>query len=154
MAWGSWAAGILTGAALLVAGCAGRGALVAAGAEPGDASAPPAVAAALILGAEQLGGMPGQSVLDVVAADLPGVRVAQTSDCPTVQMRGPNPLPGYGEPAVYVDGEHAVNTCVLSELSAADVARVEVYPNGWTPRSGYPGTTGGLVLVFMKEGRG
>jgi len=152
MACGRWAVAILGGAALLVAGCGGSGALASAGAEPGDRGALPAPVSALVLGTEQLGRMPGRSVLDVMAAELPSVRVAQTGDCPTVEMRGPNPLPGQGEPAVYVDGQHAVNTCVLSEVSAADVARVEVYPNGWTPRPGYPGTSGGLVLVFMKKG--
>jgi hypothetical protein len=54
------------------------------------------------------------------------------------------------DPAIYVGGQRAVNTCVLAGLSTPDVARVEVYPSGVPRGAGYQTHPYGVIIVFMK----
>ncbi len=146
---GRWLACVLGLAATTVAGCAAGTAL------SGGAGAPPAAslgsASVLVLAAPQLALHQGGSVLDAMRASLPGVRISDTgAECPGIAMRGPDTLPGVTEPKVYVDGTATSNTCVLAELGATDVARVEIYPMGVTSRPGYAGNAHGLILVFTR----
>ncbi len=137
----------------LAAGCAGGGGFsnLPAGTAQEAAATMPASAHALVLQQKELAGDHGESLLQAMQANLPAVRVSGTSGCPDVALRGPNPLPGVSEPTVYLDGARATNTCVLSDLPADQVARVEVYPQGFTPRPGYAPNASGLILVFSRS---
>jgi hypothetical protein len=86
-----------------------------------------------------------------MARFLPSMRVVQTADCPLIHLRGPTSIMGRSDPAIYVGGQRAVNTCVLSGLPTADVDRVEVYPSGVPRGAGYPTHPNGVILVFMKS---
>ncbi|HEX7119061.1 MAG TPA: Plug domain-containing protein [Longimicrobiales bacterium] len=113
---------------------------------PDSASSP---GGGTVLTAKEIGdGM--ESLLQVMHRRIPGLEVRDHSPCPAISLRGQNTAPGITEPAVYVDGARATNTCVLSGLTAADVERVEIYPMGVTPRGGYATNAHGLILVFMK----
>ncbi len=138
-----------------LAGCASNGALgagpVGQAAANAAAGLPPS-ANAMILQREQLDAQQGQTVLDVMRADLPAVHImTAATDCPSLAMRGPNVSPGVNEPTVYLDGQPSSNTCLLEELPANQVARVEIYPMGSTPRPGYDPNSSGLILLFSRR---
>ncbi len=151
MGWVARVGGTLALAAL--AGCAGN--QPTAG-ETGMAAPPEGrlhSANVMVLKEAQLQLQQGASVLDVMRGNLPGIRIVeQDQGCPSVAIRGPDTLPGYTEPKVYVDGTATANTCSLEDLQAIDVARVEVYPLGFTMRPGYAPNAHGLILVFTKRG--
>ncbi len=148
----AWIGEALALAAL--AGCAGNGAVQGdtdlASAQP---AASPRSANVLVLKGAQLQAQQGATVLDVIRADLPGIRITQPDQgCPSLAIRGPDTMPGFTEPKVYVDGTATGSTCVLDDLQAIDVARVEVYPLGFTMRPGYAPNAHGLILVFTRRG--
>jgi hypothetical protein len=62
-----------------------------------------------------------------------------------------NSVPGITDPLVYLDGTRTRDTCILEQLRATDVERVEIYPMGVTTRPGYSTHPHGLILVFMRE---
>ena len=134
-------------------GCAGNGELgadPAGNVEASTAGLPPS-AHALVLQRDQLDQQQGRSVLDAMRADLPAVHITEAATgCPSLAMRGPNVFPGVSEPTVYLDGAAATNTCLLEDLPAQQIARVEVYPLGVTPRPGYETNSSGLILLFSR----
>ena len=92
------------------------------------------------------------SVLGAIEGKIPGLRVRRNvRGCPEVNMRQQTPLLGAVAPRVYVDGILSADTCILDSLRSHDVNSVEVYPQGFTRRSGYAGHAHGLILVFMRE---
>ncbi len=149
------------GTVLLVGlvGCARNGASEGSAGDEGEDGAGelPATANALVLRGDQLRLEEGRPVLDALRAELPQVRIGTAGNCPSLAMRGPDRGLGQPEPTVYVDGVPASDTCVLEDLPTDLVARVEVYPSGFTPRPGYAANASGLILLFTRngsEGRG
>lgn len=69
--------------------------------------------------------------------------------CPAVVMRGPRTVTGSGDPLIYVDGTAMSDTCILREISANEVASVELYPGGIAPRAGVAQSANGVILVFL-----
>jgi hypothetical protein len=90
-------------------------------------------------------------VLDLLRYRVPGMKVSPTDDCPEVILRGKSTFLTNSSAAIYVDGERAANTCVLSMLSTFHLARVEVYPGG-VPPSGYLTNPYGVILLFSMKG--
>lgn len=90
-------------------------------------------------------------VLELLRYRVPGMRVNPTDDCPEVILRGKSTFITNSSAAIYVDGERAANTCVLSMLSTFHLARVEVYPGG-VPPTGYMTDPYGVILLFSKKG--
>jgi hypothetical protein len=90
-------------------------------------------------------------VLDLLRYRVPGMKVSPTDDCPEVILRGKSTFITNSSAAVYVDGERAANTCVLSMLSTFHVARVEVYPGG-VPPSGYLADPYGVIIIYSMKG--
>ncbi len=90
-------------------------------------------------------------VLDLLRYRVPGMKVNPTDDCPEVILRGKSTFITNSSAAIYVDGERAANTCVLSMLSTFHLARVEVYPGG-VPPSGYLTSPYGVILLFSMKG--
>lgn len=104
-----------------------------------------------VLTTEQLRGENG-SLLDAMTRKLLSFKADRRYSCPAISLRGNvNTIPGHSEPLIFVDGIMAVDTCILSHLSAADVSRVEVYPMGFTHRPGYATNPHGLILIFMRQ---
>jgi hypothetical protein len=92
------------------------------------------------------------SVLATMMGKVPNFRVQRLSAaCPIVTLRSAVSFQGVVAPQVYVDGTRATDTCVLESLRAIDVARIEVYPQGFTTRPGYSSHAHGLILIFMKS---
>ncbi len=151
-------AAVVLGAALLVglAGCAANGAPEGGGDEADEDGAAelPLTADALVLRADQLRMEQGRPVLDALRAEVPEIHIGTAGSCPSVAMRGPDPELGQPEPTIYVDGVPASDTCVLADLPTDLVARVEVYPSGFTPRPGYASNASGLILLFTRNGSG
>lgn len=90
-------------------------------------------------------------VLDVLRYRVPGMSVNATNDCPEVILRGKSTFVTNSSAAIYVDGERAANTCVLSMLSTFHISRVEIYPGG-VPPSGYLADPYGVILIFSRKG--
>lgn len=90
-------------------------------------------------------------VLDVLRYRIPGMKVSPTDDCPEVTLRGKSTLVTSSNPAIYLDGERAANTCILAMLSTFHLARVEVYPGG-IPPAGYLANPYGVILMFTLKG--
>ena len=138
-----------------LAGCAGNAALGAASAGSRVGAPTPDLGAGAnvrVLDRSQLEVEQGRPVLDAIRAYLPQVRIVQASTaCPSLAMRGPNVFPGVAEPLVYLDGEPAGDTCLLEDLPADQLARVEVYPSGVTARPGYRPSSNGLILLFSRR---
>lgn len=88
-------------------------------------------------------------LLDVLQRHIPNLTVMQTSDCPQVHLRGTATIMTRSDPAIYVSGQRAANTCILMGLSTADIDHVEVYSSG-VPRGGYQTDPYGVILIFMK----
>jgi hypothetical protein len=92
------------------------------------------------------------SLLETMSRRLFNIRVDNRFSCPAISLRGSqNTVPGVTEPTVYVDGTRTVDTCILNLLNATDVARVEIYPMGFTSRPGYTTNSHGLILVFTRN---
>jgi hypothetical protein len=72
----------------------------------------------------------------------------QSGGCPIINLRGQKTF-GSGNPQVYVNDSRIGTTCVLDQIRAADVDRIEVYPNGVTNRPGYTSSPFGLIAVFL-----
>lgn len=90
-------------------------------------------------------------VLDVLRYRVPGMSVNPTDDCPEVTLRGKSTFVTASNPAIYVDGERAVNTCILAMLSSFHIARVEIYPGG-IPPAGYLTDPYGVILIYSLKG--
>ena len=90
-------------------------------------------------------------VLDVLRYRVPGMSVSPRDDCPEVTLRGKSTFITASNPAIYVDGQRAANTCVLTMLSTFHLARIEVYPDG-IPPAGYLTNPYGVILIFSLRG--
>lgn len=114
---------------------------------------PARVGSAIVIDGEQLWAR-GGALLDGLIGRASNLRVdrAGGSGCPSLTLRGPKTLIGISNPRVYVDGTAFDDTCILDQIRARDVERVEVYPGGSTHRPGYRPSPFGLVLVFLTGG--
>ncbi len=90
-------------------------------------------------------------VLDLLRYRVPGITVSPTADCPEVILRGKSTIFTNSSATIYVDGERAVNTCVLTMLSTFHIDRVEIYPGGVPPR-GYLMSPYGVILIYSMTG--
>ena len=130
-----------------VYGCASSG--------TGSSGAPGlhATGASMTLEAEELGSA-STSLLAALRGRVHGMQVRESSvDCPSISFRGTRSLLGENNPAVYVDGVRATNTCILASLTTSSVERVETYAAGVAPRLPYKAHPNGLILVYMQDGR-
>jgi hypothetical protein len=93
------------------------------------------------------------ALLRAIANKVPNMRIQQRAGqpCPEIILRSVVNFQGIVNPHVYVDGTRASDTCILESLRSSDVARVEVYPLGFTTRPGYATHAHGLILVFMRS---
>ncbi len=90
-------------------------------------------------------------LLDLLRQRISGMQVRQSVNCPDVILRGRSTFNTPSSPTIYVDGMASNNTCVLQDLNTADLAQVEVYPNGITGRPGYRIHPYGVILIFMRQ---
>ena len=137
--------------AVLVAGCATSQAFDRS-TEPGAPQTGTSTAGAVIITGRALSGDPGRTVLDVIRQAMPQVQITGWTDpdhCPRVELRGRDVIVGRSDPDLYVDGIHSNDTCILTNMRAAETGRLEVYPSGVTSRPGYPSSPHGLILIFM-----
>jgi hypothetical protein len=124
------------------------------GAPPSEGPAPREpgarrVGTAIVLGSGIFAGR--SSILQVLGDRITSLQVARRgTQCPEVIFRGRSSFQNPTSARVYVDGQEAVNTCVLEMVSTWDVERVEVYPSGIIRRPGYPVSGTGAILIFTK----
>jgi len=90
-----------------------------------------------------------RSLLDLMKARIPSITIVDDQPCPDIYLRGRSTLTTTSNPAIYVDGQRANNTCVLDMMDVLDMERVEIYPNG-QPQGGYQSNPYGVILIFMK----
>lgn len=88
-----------------------------------------------------------------LAARLANSEVVELDGCLSLQIRGRKTIRRPEPPGVYIEGQRATGSCALEMLNVEDISRVEVYPGGVTQRPGYFSQMGGLILVFLKDGR-
>ena len=91
------------------------------------------------------------SLLDILQQRLPNLHVDGTGNCPEVYLRGRSSIAHESNAAIFVDGQEAVNSCILEAIFAFDLDRVEVYPMGVTTRPGYRSDPDGLILIFVRR---
>lgn len=92
------------------------------------------------------------SVLSIIQSRVRGMTVTRTEICPRIIVRGGGSRSQVADAVVYVNGQRISDTCILEGLDVEAVSSVEVYPSGVTQRPGYHSNSGGLILVFMKDG--
>lgn len=96
-----------------------------------------------------------ESLLQAMESYVPSVQVNHSNTltelCPRVSLRGPLTGSHYSNPLVYLNGTRMTNTCVLRNLRTVDLEQVELYPTGFTQRSGYVTHPHGLILVFSRR---
>lgn len=92
-------------------------------------------------------------VLTILQSHVMSMSVARDRACPHIVLRGGAGRSQAAEALVYVDGQRMSDTCVLESLNVESIERAEVYPSGVTTRPGYRSNNGGLILIFMKDGR-
>ena len=93
------------------------------------------------------------TVLAAMTGKVPNLRVQRRGGrCPEITLRNNVSYTQDVNPDVYVDGTRSTDTCILDQIRATDVERVEVYPQGFTTRPGYSPQATGLILVFMRSG--
>lgn len=93
----------------------------------------------------------GGTLLRAVSQRMRNMQVSQSAGgCPRIALRGQKSIQGDSNPRVYVDGQPAMDTCILNTISTQDVQRIEVYPMGVAPRPGYLAHPYGLILVFTR----
>ena len=92
------------------------------------------------------------SMLTILQMHVRSMVISRENECPHIIVRGGVGRSKAAEALVYVDGQRMSDTCVLDGLAVDAVERAEVYPSGVTNRPGYHSNTGGLILVFMKNG--
>ena len=92
----------------------------------------------------------GGDLLNALSGRTSNMRVVRRSGtCPLITLRGDRTISGDTNPIVFVDGTEMTDTCILLQINTSDVASVELYPGGFTPRPGYPASATGLILVFL-----
>jgi hypothetical protein len=69
------------------------------------------------------------------------------SACPRILFRGQRSALQQGDPSVYVDGTRMQDTCILTQIPAADVDYVEIYTGGAGRPAGLPSNPFGTILV-------
>lgn len=93
---------------------------------------------------------PDRPLHESLSARIPGFRTVEDAyGCPTVLLRR-----GYsavGGARVFVNGVPTDNRCILRDLPALAVARVEVYPPGAGGVPGHPNSGTGVVLIFLRD---
>jgi predicted TIM-barrel fold metal-dependent hydrolase len=89
-------------------------------------------------------------LLDAMRRYLPGMEIVENADCPEVHLRGRSTITTRSDPAIYVNGERAANTCVLAMLPTSDIARVEIYASG-IPPAGTMTSPYGVILIFSRR---
>jgi TonB-dependent receptor-like protein len=151
--WNAARAAVLAASGFVLAGCLP--------AEPSPTDAPRTVSATArksagsgtVIGRSQLG-RAGGDLLTALQGRVPNLRVERIPGrrCPLVIMRGERTLNGSPDPVIYVDGTSMNDTCILTQLRAADVSSVELYPGGVSMRAGYGASPNGLILVFLLDG--
>jgi len=108
-----------------------------------------------VIDAEALGRMGSATLLQALTSRVPAMQVAHRpgTHCPSIVLRGVKTVLGRSDPAIYIDGTPAVDTCILEQLRVQDVDHVEVYPSGLAPMPGYPSDPYGIILVFLRDGQ-
>lgn len=91
-------------------------------------------------------------VVTIMQSHVRGMLVDRNTGCPHIVLRGGPGRSPAAEPLVYIDGQRISDTCILDGLNVESIARAEVYPSGVTHRPGYHSNSGGLILIFMKNG--
>lgn len=90
-----------------------------------------------------------RSLLTLMRARIPSIQIVDDQPCPDVYLRGRSTIVTPSNPAIYIDGQRATNTCVLDMVNVLDLDRVEIYPSG-EPRAGYMSDPYGVILVFLR----
>ncbi|HEX6806968.1 MAG TPA: hypothetical protein VF118_03210 [Gemmatimonadaceae bacterium] len=90
-----------------------------------------------------------RSLLTLMKARVPSIEIVDDQPCPDVYLRGRSTIIRPSNPAIYVDGQRATNTCVLDMVNVLDLERVEIYPSG-NPRGGYLSDPYGVILLFLQ----
>jgi len=93
----------------------------------------------------------GRSVLEGLRSRFPTMQVRSNGSCPDIIIRGRGSIQSSNAPRVYVDGQRAADSCILSVMRAGDVRLVEIYPAGHTGRAGYLSDPNGLILIFTRN---
>lgn len=134
-------------AVLLLAALAGAGCRSAAGAAGG---APMEDRGRIVILGTDL--TTGGLLLDALVHRMPQMQVARpTGGCPIINLRGRRPERAVDNASVYVDGTRMRDTCVLLQILASDVERVELFPIAAGRPDGFRPGPGGLIVIYRRR---
>lgn len=89
------------------------------------------------------------TLLEGLRTRVPTMRVyTNTGTCPQIVLRGIRSGRNQGNPSIYVDGALMADTCILQQILASDVDRVEIYMGGNAPNIGLPRNPFGFILIY------
>lgn len=143
-----------TAACMLLAACAGTTTNQFGGssfAPDSDRDTPRRTSSATVIEGEDIREQ-GGSLLSAMRHRMRSMQVSYAGGCPSVTLRGQKTVrQGASSPGIYVDGQQALDTCILEQVRPIDVDRIEVYPMGVASRPGYRAHPYGLILVFTRK---
>jgi hypothetical protein len=79
------------------------------------------------------------------------ITTGRTGECPRIVFRGQRSVQNQDNPGVYVDGTRMLDTCILTQLSTAEIDVVEIYPSGNTTRPNITRNPFGLILIYLRR---
>lgn len=92
------------------------------------------------------------SVIDALRSRVAGMTISNRSgECPQIMFRGPRSVRNQRNPTVYVDGTMMLDTCILQQINAADVDRIELYPSGIISKPAIQRDPFGIIMVYRKN---
>lgn len=94
----------------------------------------------------------GAPLLEALQRRVPSMRVVRsTGGCPIIALRGQPGRSAASSAVVYVDDTRMRDTCILLQLQAGDIDRVELHPVAAGSVGGRQGGPGGLILVYRRR---
>ena len=79
------------------------------------------------------------------------ITTTRGGECPRIVFRGQRSVQNQENPGVYVDGTRMLDTCILTQLSTAEIDVVEIYPSGNTSRANIARNPFGLILIYLRR---
>jgi len=89
------------------------------------------------------------TLLDALRTRVPNMTVTtRDTPCPLIFFRGPRSVRNAGSISVYIDRTHMADTCILQQIVASDVERVEIYPSGQVSEAGIQRNPNGIIMIY------
>ena len=122
--------------------------LLGCGGKTGGLDGSPSATNAHVVRGSEMSGI----LLNSLQTRVPSMTVSRVSgECPRIVFRGFRSMRNQAPPSIYVDGTLMNETCILEQISANDVDRVEIYASGNTGRPEIASNPFGVILIYRRQ---